>query len=62
MGLATSGENSDAWSFQLEPVAIQEIIPFHELITPLTEPGQALQRALMRTVLPPCGRLPAPLL
>lgn len=31
------------------------------LITPLTEPGQALQPAPIRTVLPRFARLPAPL-
>lgn len=35
--------------------------PYHDLITPLTEPGQALQPAPIRTVLPRFARLPAPL-
>jgi len=41
---------------------VQKIIPFHDFNTPLTEPGQALQRALVRTELPAVVRLPAPLL
>ena len=40
--------------------ALQEPFPFHDLITPLTEPGQALQSAPIRTVLPRFARLPAP--
>jgi hypothetical protein len=40
----------------------QKLIPFQDWNTPLTEPGQALQRALVRTELPVIDRLPAPLL
>lgn len=40
----------------------QAIIPSQDWNTPLTEPGQALQRALVRTELPVMDLLPAPLL
>lgn len=47
------------------PAAIltaQATLPLQDWITPLTEPGPALQRAPVRTELPVDALLPAPIL